>query len=112
MEAIHFLHSNYFDMEEAKKTAENYYTYRTQFTELFTGNDVNRDEMQQAHKTMWVNIRHVNLLIYIVYKVIEHANFNIAVQLLAFQRLHLRGIELFLQDYTTLIQLRVISCIV
>lgn len=51
MEAIHFLHSNYFDMEEAKKTVENYYTYRTQFTELFTDNDVNKDEMKQAHKT-------------------------------------------------------------
>lgn len=52
MDAIHFLHSNYFDLEEAKKTTENYYTYRTQFSELFTDMDVNSDEMQQAHKAM------------------------------------------------------------
>lgn len=54
MEAIHFLHSNYFDMEEAKKTAEKYYTYRTQFTELFTDNDVTSEEMQRTHQALYV----------------------------------------------------------
>uniref|UniRef100_A0A336MDN5 CSON013467 protein n=2 Tax=Culicoides sonorensis TaxID=179676 RepID=A0A336MDN5_CULSO len=54
MEAILFLHSNYFDMEKAKKTLENYYTQRTQYTELFKDRDTNSDGLQQAHKTVTV----------------------------------------------------------
>ncbi|XP_063709297.1 uncharacterized protein LOC134837836 [Culicoides brevitarsis] len=51
-EAIQFLHSNYFNVDAAKKTAENYYTMRTQFTGLFSDNDTESAEMKQAHDTV------------------------------------------------------------
>lgn len=51
-EAIQFLHSNYFDIEKAKNTIENYYTFRTKFTELFTDLNIESDEMFNSHQNM------------------------------------------------------------
>lgn len=47
-EAILFLHSNYYDLEGAKKTIENYFTMRTKSTDFFSARDVTTDEMQET----------------------------------------------------------------
>lgn len=39
-------------MDKAKITIENYYTYRSQYLELFTDIDTNTDKMKQAHNAL------------------------------------------------------------
>lgn len=48
-----FLHSNYYDIEEAKKTIETYYTSRTHLTEFFSNRDVvDNEELRNTFKLL------------------------------------------------------------
>lgn len=45
---LRFLHSNYYDVDKAKVTIENYYTMRTRFRDLFSNPDLLSDDFQNA----------------------------------------------------------------
>ncbi|XP_058462929.1 alpha-tocopherol transfer protein-like [Malaya genurostris] len=49
-DALLFLHCNYYDAEAAKKTIEEYYTFRTNCTDLFTNRDIEDPDIQIALK--------------------------------------------------------------
>lgn len=49
---ILFLHSNYYDLEETRKTIENYYTMRTNYTEFFSSRDVTANELHETLRVM------------------------------------------------------------
>uniref|UniRef100_A0A336KST9 CSON013468 protein n=1 Tax=Culicoides sonorensis TaxID=179676 RepID=A0A336KST9_CULSO len=49
LEVILFLHSNYYKIEAAKVTIENYYTSRTNLTKFFGSRDIKSNEMMVAH---------------------------------------------------------------
>ncbi|XP_053689390.1 uncharacterized protein LOC128738362 isoform X2 [Sabethes cyaneus] len=47
-----FLHCNYDDVDAAKKTIENYYTFRTRCTEFFLNRDIDDPTIQAAMNLM------------------------------------------------------------
>ncbi|XP_055528170.1 alpha-tocopherol transfer protein-like [Wyeomyia smithii] len=47
-----FLHCNYDDVDGAKKTIENYYTFRTRCTDFFLSRDINEQTIQTAMNLM------------------------------------------------------------
>ncbi|XP_055590417.1 uncharacterized protein LOC129742534 [Uranotaenia lowii] len=56
LELILFIHSNYFDMDAAKRTIEAYYTFRSSYKDFFGNRDILEPSMRQAMDVVSINI--------------------------------------------------------
>ncbi|XP_055630547.1 alpha-tocopherol transfer protein-like [Toxorhynchites rutilus septentrionalis] len=56
MELIQFIHSNYFDMDAAKRTIEAYFTFRTNCKEFFSDKDVLAPALQRTMDVIAISL--------------------------------------------------------